>query len=42
MNFIELPGVKQLLSLGLPKISTNIKFYILPVVLPLTIQEANN
>lgn len=37
MNFIELPGVKHLISLGLPKIATNIKFYILPVVLPLTI-----
>ncbi|CAD8210369.1 unnamed protein product [Paramecium octaurelia] len=42
MNFIELPGVKHLINLGLPKISTNIKFYILPVVLPLTIQEANS
>ncbi|CAD8122034.1 unnamed protein product [Paramecium sonneborni] len=42
MNFIELPGVKHLINLGLPKIATNLKFYILPVVLPLTIQEANN
>ncbi|CAD8201696.1 unnamed protein product [Paramecium pentaurelia] len=41
MNFIELPGVKHLINLGLPKIATNLKFYILPVVLPLTIQEAN-
>lgn len=42
MNFIELPGVKHLISLGMRKIATNLKFYIVPVVLPLSIEEANN
>lgn len=37
MNFVELPGVKHILKLGLPKIKTNLKFYIDPVVLPIII-----
>lgn len=41
MNFVELPGVKHLLKLGLPKIKTNLKFYIDPVVLPIILCDMN-
>jgi len=41
MNFVELPGLKHILKLGLPKIKTNLKFYIDPVVLPIIIQDMN-
>lgn len=39
MNFLEMPGIKHVINMALPKIKYNVKIYIDPVVIPITIEK---
>ena len=41
INFLELPGIKHVMSLANPYIAYNQKIYIDPAVMPITIEILN-